>query len=255
MALPAHNAHERTPPPTGRVLVGELMDAPDVDPAQLARALAYIRSVNRWLGGTRGLIAHLARWTRNWNRAAPIRLLDVATGSADIPVAAVHWARARGLRLEVTAIDNHDSTLAQARAYVEEKLGEGAGSISLSKLDAREMLGQFGPGAFDFVHAGLFLHHLSDADALGTLMAMNALASRGVVWNDLVRSAWAPLALEAILIGQPHIVRHDAHASVKAGFTRREALAFAEAAGLKNVRYSTIILHRFTLTAEKGGGA
>ncbi len=150
MALPAHNAPERTPPPTppptGRVLVGELMDAPDVDPAQLARALAYIRSVNRWLGGTRGLIAHLARWTRGWNPSEPIRLLDVATGSADIPVAAVHWARARGLRLEVTAIDNHDSTLAQARAYVEEKLGEGAGSISLSKLDAREMLGHVRAG-------------------------------------------------------------------------------------------------------------
>jgi threonine dehydrogenase-like Zn-dependent dehydrogenase len=229
------------------VLVGELMDAPDVDPAQLARALAYIRSVNRWLGGTRGLLTHLARWTRGWNRAEPIRLLDVATGSADIPLAAVRWARARGLRLEVTAIDNHDSTLAQAREHIAAEP-----AITLRKLDARAMLGEFGPGAFHFVHAGLFLHHLSDADALGTLAAMNTLASRGVVWNDLVRSAWAPLALEAILIGQPHIVRHDAHASVKAGFTRREALAFAAAARLTRVRYRTIILHRFTLTAEKG---
>lgn len=238
----------QSPPPTGRVLVGELMDAPDVDPAQLARALAYIRSVNRWLGGTRGLLSHLTRWTRGWNPAQPIRLLDVATGSADIPLAAVAWARARGLRIEITAIDNHDSTLAQAREQVGRE-----GAIRLMKLDARAMLAEFGPDAFDFVHAGLFLHHLSDADALRTLAAMNTLASRGLVWNDLVRSPWAPIALEAILIGQPHIVRHDAHASVKAGFTRREALAFASAAGLARVRYSTILLHRFTLTSHKDG--
>ena len=88
---------------------------------------------------------------------------------------------------------------------------------------------------------------------------LSTLASRGVVWNDLVRSAWAPLALEAILIGQPHIVRHDAHASVKAGFTRDEivdalnvALVVGGSIVIPHARHAMLSVDE--LFAEKASG-
>lgn len=232
-----------------RQFVGELMDDPDVDPVELRRSLAYIRAVNRWLGGTRGLMVHLKRWSRSWPRDRSVTLVDVGTGSADIPLAAVAWARRAGFDLRVTAIDNHAQTLAVAR---ERTAGEPA--IEVVECDARDLEGRFGAASFDFCHAGLFLHHLADADAQSVLGQMWRVSKRGVVWNDLVRSRWGLVAVNAILVGQPRIVVHDARASVRAGFTRGEAMAMARGVGIENPRYRTILLHRFTLTGTRPGG-
>lgn len=231
-----------------RVVTGEKMDDPAVDPAELRRALAYIRAVNRWLGGSRGLLMHLRRWSASWQRGKPVTLLDIGTGSADIPARAVAWAASRGFELRVTAVDNHDSTLAEARRRL-----QGVPGVELVRADARELDRLFQPGAFDHAHAGLFLHHLSTPDATAVLGLMGRLARRGVVWNDLVRARWALAAVNLILIGQPRIVVHDARASVRAGFTRGEALDMARLAGLTNVEYRTVIMHRFTLTGVGGG--
>jgi hypothetical protein len=61
------------------------------------------------------------------------------------------------------------------------------------------------------------------------------------------------VALRALLVGQPEIVRHDAVVSVRAGFTRREAMDLARRVGIGYARYSTVLLHRFTLAGEKPG--
>src|SRR5262245_3917992 len=63
----------------------EWMDAPGVDPRTLQDSLRFIRRVNSLLGYTRATIGHLKRFSREWKKDEPIRILDVATGSADIP--------------------------------------------------------------------------------------------------------------------------------------------------------------------------
>jgi ubiquinone/menaquinone biosynthesis C-methylase UbiE len=232
-----------------RVLVGELMDDPGVDPAELARALAYIRGVNRLLFGTRACLHHLERWSRRWPKDAEIRVLDVGTGSADIPLAIVRWARERGRRVHITAIDNHEKTLDVARGRVREAGAEGA--IELLSADALTLEARFAPGSFDYAHAGLFLHHLQTPDAGRVLGAMHRLSRRGVIWNDLVRSRWGAVAVHAILVGQPRMVKHDAVASVRAGFTRAEAERMARDVGAPHLRWRTWLLHRFTLAGER----
>ena len=62
----------------------ELMDRPDADPAELARSLEDLRSVNRWLGGTRAVRHHLSRLCAAHPRAE-YAILDVATGCASSP--------------------------------------------------------------------------------------------------------------------------------------------------------------------------
>ncbi len=229
-----------------RVLTPELMDDPAIDREELRRSLAYIRGVNRWLGGSAALLGLLRRWSRSWPRDRPITLLDVGTGSADIPVAARQWAQRAGFDLRVTGVDLHDTTLALAREHT-----AGVDGIDLIKADARRCGDHFAPGSFDYVHAGMFLHHLAADDVLVVLRTMHRLARRGIVWNDLVRSPLSATVVRLLVTGQPPTVRHDAVVSIRAGFTRREALNLARDTGITYARWSRVMWYRFTLAGEK----
>src|SRR3982751_5237477 len=73
----------------------ELMDDPAIPRSELADALRFIRAVHPPLGGSPAPLQHLRRWSRHWPKAGtrPITMLDIATGSADIPIVAVRWAK------------------------------------------------------------------------------------------------------------------------------------------------------------------
>lgn len=227
-----------------RRLTPEIMDDPGVDQAQLAHSLAYIRGVNRWLGGRSALLTHLRRWSRDWPRDRPVTLLDVATGSADLPLAARAWAAGAGFDLRITAIDAHPKTVALARAHVAHEP-----AITIIQADALELDQRFAEHEFDYAHTGLFLHHLPDEHIIRVLRSMRRAARRAIIWNDLVRSRLGLAVIHAMTVGQPLIIRHDARVSVRAGFTRREALDLAQQAGLDSPRYRwNLFTHRFTLT-------
>ncbi len=229
-----------------RTLTPELMDDPHVPPDQLALSLRFIRAVNRALGGTSALLRHLKAWSVNWPRNEPITLLDIATGSADLPLAAYRWARRRGYELRITAIDKHAETLSLAGKHI------GNAPIRLLNADALTLDRTFQPNSFDYVHAGLFLHHLKDDEIITVLRHMHTLASRGIIWNDLVRSPAARRVIRLLTTGMPHIVQHDARVSVDAGFTREEAEALTSRAGITYAAYSwRPLTHRFTIAGEK----
>jgi ubiquinone/menaquinone biosynthesis C-methylase UbiE len=232
-----------------RVWTKELMDDPGVDRAELDRSLAYIRAVNRRLGGIEALLCHLRSWSSAWPTDRPVTLLDVATGSADLPLAARRWAERAGFDLRVTGVDNHAGTLDAAREHI-----GGCGGIELIEADAGALVDLFGEARFDYVHAGLFLHHMPDDDAVvRVLTSMRRVASKGVIWNDLMRSRVGHAVITLLTVGQPEIIRHDARVSVRAGFTRREALALAGRAGWVKPSYDwSLFAHRFTVTEELG---
>ncbi|MEN0019533.1 MAG: methyltransferase domain-containing protein [Planctomycetota bacterium] len=228
-----------------RVVTPELMDDPGVDRGELRRSLAYIRAVNRWLGGW----SMLERWLNAWRgelSTGPVTLLDIATGSADLPVRAVAWAKARGVDLRVTAVDVHEGTLDEARRHVDEA---GAGEhIDVVKADAFELVDRFGVGSFDIVHAGLFVHHLRELPAMTMLAAMDRLSRHGLVWNDLMRTRIGYAAIHVMTLGQPKIVRHDACVSVRAGFALREAKSMAVRADWHEPKLvSNFLTHRFSI--------
>ena len=234
-----------------REMIPERMDDPDVTRAELESSLRFIRRVNARLGGVAALLKNLSRWSRGWDRGRPVTLLDLGTGSADIPVAARRWARARGFDLRVTGVDNHPRTLELAGEFVDAS-GEGEG-IELVRADALGAAERFGPGSFDYAHAGMFLHHFSDAQALTLLRIMDRVARAGIVWNDLLRSRLALIGVHALTLGAPEIVRHDARVSVRKGFTPAEARSMARRLDLDEycrVRAAPL-LGRFTLEGER----
>lgn len=237
-----------TVPLTQRRRIRELMDDPEVDRADLDQSLRFIRLVNRRLGGTRAVIVHLARWSGEWKSKEPIRLIDIGTGSADIPLAISQWARRAGKSVHVTGVDLHPTTLALAREHL-----DGHRGVELVEADALKLMDRFDPGTFDYAHAGMFLHHLDDIEVMTMLRIMDRLATRGLIWNDLVRGVLERVVVRLLSLGRPSIVRHDAVASVDAGFTRGEALELAGRVGLQDVAYRRHLFGRFTLTSTKRG--
>jgi len=233
----------------GRDLTPELMDDPQASREELRRSLRYLRWVNRRLGGRSALLGRLRKWSKGWPRDRPVTLLDLGTGSADLPVEARRWAEGAGFDLRITGVDAHATTLDLAREHVGDVEG-----VELVEADARRLLDRFEPGSFDYAHAGLFLHHLPDIEVMTVLRIMDRLSRRGVIWNDLARTALARLGVRVVTIGAPPMARHDAVVSVRAGFTRREALDLARRAGLNYLRWRLSPLsQRFTLAGEKRG--
>jgi len=239
---------------TPRRITPEWMDAPDARREDLDRSLRFIRTINRRLGGARALIACLSPWSRHWPKDRPVTLLDVATGSADIPVAVRRWALSRGHDLRILGVDAHPTTLELAAEYIDSQPPEIREGVRLQRADALRLTDSFEPGAFDYAHAGMFLHHLPDIEVMTVLAMMDRLATRGVVWNDLSRSPFARLGVRVLTLGASPMVKHDARVSVDAGFTRAEAMDLARRVGLENPRYRSMFLaQRFVVCASRRG--
>ena len=60
----------------------EMMDRPQQVSAELERDLERIRQLNRWFGSYRLVLGFIRRWIK---RGARLRIVDLATGSGDIP--------------------------------------------------------------------------------------------------------------------------------------------------------------------------
>ena len=95
----------------------ELMDRPDASPAELDAALQSLRGLNRYFGSHRIVSHFIRRWMKRGER---VRVVDLATGSADIPRLVADHARAIGAKAEIVAVDFQPSTIETAR-----KLSEG----------------------------------------------------------------------------------------------------------------------------------
>jgi SAM-dependent methyltransferase len=226
----------------------EWMDRADADPRQLARSLAFIRRVNRWLGYTRATLAHLERFSRHWRPGQKIRIIDLATGSADIPRAILRWADRRGFDISVVAIDRHAVTARAAGAA-----GPRDPRLLIVQADVFDL--PFDPLSFDYALTAMFLHHLDDEAVIGVMQRMDGLARRGVIVADLLRGrrafAWIWLFT---LLANP-MVRHDARASVRQALDRGEILALRDRAGLQYAAYHRHFGHRFVLAGEKNSAA
>jgi SAM-dependent methyltransferase len=254
------------------------MDDPAADPADLRRSLAYIRRINTFLGYTRATVGHLRRFSRGWRPGETIRILDVATGSADIPRAILRWADQRGFDVRIVAVDLHATTLKLAAQENDPPTpspgtpGEGPrggpafpirnsnpppahrerepdGRLRFVQANALRL--PFADGSFDYALTSMFLHHLDDGAAAAVLREMARVARRGIVAADLLRRRRAYAWIHLLTVAAGPMVRHDARASVAQAFTRAEVLRLRDEAGVGFARYYRHFGHRFALAGER----
>lgn len=221
----------------------EWMDAPDADPVQLRRSLRFIRCVNFLFGYTRATLSHFKRFSAGWKPGQMIRILDVATGSADVPRAMLCWGARAGFDLRIVGIDLHARTVAEAAAQ------NTSDRISILRADAMHL--PFADDAFDYALTNMFLHHLDDDDVVTVMREMSRVARRGVVIADLSRDrrAYGWISLFTLLANP--MVRHDARVSVGQAFTQAEVLGLQDRAGIMFAEYFPHFGHRWILAGQK----
>ena len=203
----------------------ELLDAPHHDRAELAQSLDQVAEVNRLLGGTRAMLRTLDRLAPP---AASVDVLDVGTGSADIPLAIDHWARRRSLAVRITATDIHP----QMRDIAAERT-RAVDAIHIEAANALDL--PYDTASFDFVLLSLTLHHFERDDQIRALREAARCARHAVIVNELERClpnlAGARLLAHTRWRGN-RLTRHDGPLSVMRAFTKPELAGIAITAGL-----------------------
>jgi 2-polyprenyl-3-methyl-5-hydroxy-6-metoxy-1,4-benzoquinol methylase len=214
-----------------RTLTPEIMDGlPAGDPA-LRGALRGLERINRWSLSASILWPSIHEFARR-RPGQRLRLLDVATGAGDVPLALWRRAKRGGLNLEITACDRNRGALDHATASAE-RLGA---RIDLLCLDAvRDPL----PEGFDIITSSLFLHHLP-SDEVERFLRRLAACGHLLLINDLVRSHTGLLLARVgtRLLSRSEVVHVDGPRSVESAFTREEMKALACAAGLQHATVS-----------------
>jgi len=199
----------------------ELLDHPDADPGSVCESLHHIARANRWFGGWWAVRRGLARVCAGIPHGTTLTLLDLGTGSGDLPDLASRWAASHGWRLRPMGLERHRAAARLAR-------GHGIPTLlaAVPEIPART-------ASVDFVLASQLLHHLAPAAIADLCREASRVARRGVIVADLRRS---PLALAGFwagsrLLGFDRSTRADGLTSVQRGFTRKLLSAHLAAAG------------------------
>ncbi len=213
----------------------ELLDVP-VSESDLEESLSDISRLNRYFGGSWVTRCHLVRLLGK-ESGRPVTILDVGSGGADIPIRLVGWARRRGRRFRVIAVDRDRQILEvarrRARAYPE---------IAFVQADGLHL--PVRSGGVDAAISSLTLHHLEPDAAPRLLGEMSRISRMGFVVNDLIRSrvAYALVWLATRLFAWNRISRHDGPLSVLRAYTPGEIRSLAARAGIGRI---VIVRHPF----------
>ena len=217
-----------------RQRVPELMDDPSLDYESHAQALRGLGRLNAASNGSGSIWAEIEKEARRITGAskAPrsiktLRILDIASGGGDIPIALYLKAKQSGLKIEIVGSDISPDAIQYAKNMALRKQAE-VQFISLNVFEDEL------PADFDIVMTSLFTHHLDPDDVVMLLGKMSRAARLKVLVNDLVRSEIAYLSvwLATRLLSRSAVVHYDGPVSVNASYTAAEFQDMARQAGM-----------------------
>ena len=216
------------------------MDRPQPVSAELDTDLHNLRQLNRYFGSYRLIQHFLRRWLRPGTR---LRVLDLATGSGDIPRLVVDYARRIGAVVRVDAVDQQPSTVEIAR-----RLSADYPEIEFIEGDVLT----FEREPYDIVLCSLALHHFSQADAVTVLRHCRELSQRYVLVADL-RRGWLATAgvylLTSLFFREP-MTQTDARLSAERAFSFAEFRSLAQRAGWENFGHAKFAFARQAIWIE-----
>jgi 2-polyprenyl-3-methyl-5-hydroxy-6-metoxy-1,4-benzoquinol methylase len=200
----------------------EMMDREQLVSIELERDLERIRQLNRWFGSYRLVLGFIRNWIKPTDK---LRVVDLATGSGDIPRLIVDYSRKIRTRIEIDALDRQPATLEVARRL----------SVDYPEISYREanILEWKSVEAYDITLCTLALHHFSNEDAVRLLRRCRQVSKRFVLVSDLRRSfsLIAGVYLLTTLIFREPMTRYDARLSAIRAFSFSEMRDLALSAG------------------------
>ena len=203
----------------------EMMDRRQPVSLELERDLERLRQLNRWFGSYHVVSTFMRRWIAS---GAKMRVVDLATGSGDIPRLLVDHARKIGAQIEIDAVDQQPATLEIARSLSAEYPEISYHTANILEWDCAQ--------GYDIALCSLVLHHFSDDDAVKLLRRCRALSKRFVLATDLRRALLLQAGvymLTALIFREP-MTRFDARLSAQRAFSFVEMRDLAVRAGWKN---------------------
>ena len=207
------------------------MDQLDASPAELARSLTDIARLNR-IGATQTILRYIAPFFARLEPDETLRILDVGTGAADIPLALARWAQRHGRRVRIVALEVHPAILRYAARAV-----RSAHEVHLVAGNALEA--PIRPGSVDVALCSLVLHHLPQEAVVALFGRLAKLVRLGFVVSDFRRGrlAWAAVWLATHAVSRCRMTRHDGPLSVRRAYTPVELAHLATRAELPDMRW------------------
>ncbi len=216
------------------------MDDPSLGASEHLSALTGLARLNRVAGVSSMLWREMRPLAQRIDH--PLRVLDVATGSADIPVGLASLAKRDSVRLDLHACDISPTALAESSRRA---LAAGV-TIGLEELNAvTTPIGR----RFDVITCSLFLHHLDAEESIALLKNLANATDQLLLVADLRRDkpglALAWIASRALTGSR--VVHVDAIKSVRAAYTPAELRQLSEDAGLAGANVMRIWPRRMLL--------
>ena len=218
------------------------MDQPGLDTREHARALAGLRRINRVSRSAAMYWAEICRFAKH-RSDGPLRVLDLACGGGDVPIALA-------LRAAAVAPRSTNRRMRQKLRSRADRPRPGRTAGAPVRFFTLDVLEAEIPSGYDIVISSLFLHHLAEPDAVKLLERMARAAARGILINDLVRGPiqYALAWIGCHVLTFSPIVRHDGPVSVRAAFTIPEVRRLASQAGLDHIQLTRHWPGRFLLS-------
>ncbi|HEV8357489.1 MAG TPA: methyltransferase domain-containing protein [Gemmatimonadales bacterium] len=203
----------------------ELLDDPEAAPADVGQSLRNIARANRWLGGAAAVRYGLDRALggRRSPGDGPLTLLDVGTGSGDLPRMAGAWAAARGLDLRPIGLERCTAAARLAHADGLLLLAGDGGCLPLRDRSV------------DVVLLSQVAHHFAPAGIIRLLRECDRVARRAVIVADLRRSPFAALGwrVASLALGFDPNTCRDGLTSLRRGFSTASLGALLAEAGIR----------------------
>ena len=233
-------------PPPPRNLRPELLDLDKAPFEEVRDSLSDVRRVNKYLSGYKVLLHHIRFFLKEHPLELEFTILDLATGSADQPIAVVEMMRRLNIKVRIVALDINIKMLNYARDETRDYP-----EIDLVQGDIHAP--PFGENSFDLVVNSLSLHHFARDEAVNILRAADFMGRRGFIINDLHRSrvAHASIFLLTRLLTKNRLTRYDAPVSVMNAFTPSEMNKMAQEAGVKQHKVHRHFPYRIGLVGTK----
>jgi SAM-dependent methyltransferase len=221
--------------------ITEMMDRSQPVSKELEIDLRNLEKLNRYFGSYSLIRFFLRRW---FSRGKSVKLLDLCTGSGDIPRFIVDWCRSNDVPIQITAVDQQPATLELAR-----RRSESYPEITFVGANVLD----FVPSApVDLVFCSLALHHFSEEEAILMIRQTGAMTSGNVLFSDLERSDFGIAGIYALttLIFREPMTRFDGRLSMRRAFSFGEMENLAQAAGWRRFGHRRFFVCRQAIWRE-----
>ena len=219
----------------------ERLDTGDYTPAEYAKWQREVRQINRFLGDTRALRLAL-RDELDGVRDETISILDVGAGSGELLHAASQTFIGKSTFLVGAELN------AAAAASIAARRSE----INVVAVQCDALALPFADDSFDFAISSLFLHHLSDEQAVTLVREMSRVARKKFIIIDLHRHAAAYYLYKTFgSIVLQRFTIEDGSLSIKRSFRPGDLEELAVKAGISNAVVNRRAAFRLVLSGSK----